>query len=70
MATELGAEVIQVKSNNIPASIVNVAEERQITTICIGLPRIRIWRMLIKTSSFNRLLKKLSGSDIDLIILS
>ena len=70
MATELGAEVIQVKSNNIPATIVNVAEEKQITTICIGLPRIRVWQMITKTASFNRLLKKLSGSDIDLIILS
>ena len=70
MATEMGAEVIQVKSNNIPASIVKVAEERQITTICIGLPRIRIWQILTRTNSFNRLLKKLSGSDIDLVILS
>jgi two-component system sensor histidine kinase KdpD len=70
MATEMGAEVIQVKSNNIPATIVNVAEEKRITTICIGLPRIRVWKILTKTVSFNRLVKKLSGSDIDLVILS
>jgi len=70
MATEMGAEVMQIKSNNIPASIVKAAEEKQITTICIGLPRIRLWQMIAKTSSFNRLLKKLSGSDIDLVILS
>lgn len=70
MATELGAEVIQVKSNNVPACIVTVAEEKQITTICIGLPRIRLWRIVTKTNSFNRLLKKLAGSDIDLVILS
>jgi two-component system sensor histidine kinase KdpD len=70
MATELGAEVIQAKSNNVPASIVKMAEEKQITTICIGLPRIRIWQILTKTNSFSRLLKKLSGSDIDLVILS
>ncbi len=70
MATELGAEVIQIKSNNIPASIIKVAEEKQITTICIGLPRMRLWQLVIKTNSFSRLLKKLSGSDIDLIILS
>jgi two-component system sensor histidine kinase KdpD len=70
MATELGAEVIQIKSNNIPGSIVKVAEEKQITTICIGLPRIPLWQMIAKTSSFNRLLKKLAGSDIDLVILS
>ena len=70
MATEMGGEVIQVKSNNVPDSIVKIAEERKITTICMGLPRFRLWRMLTKTTSFNRLLKKLSGSDIDLVILS
>jgi two-component system sensor histidine kinase KdpD len=70
MATELGAEVIQVKSNNVPASIVRVAAEKQITTICIGMPRIRFWRIVTKTGSFNSLLKKLSISDIDLVVLS
>jgi two-component system sensor histidine kinase KdpD len=70
MAAEMGSEVIQVKSNNIPSSIVHVAEEKQITTICIGLPRIRLWQILTKTSSFNKLVRKLSGSDIDLVMLS
>ncbi len=70
MATELGAEVIQVKSDNIPASIVTVAEEKKITTVCMGLPRIRIWPLITKTRSFNKLFKKLSESDIDLVILS
>jgi two-component system sensor histidine kinase KdpD len=70
MATELGAEVIQAKSNNVPASIMAVAEEKQITTICMGLPRIHLWRIVTQTSSFKRLVKKLSGSDIDLVILS
>ncbi len=70
MATQLGAEVIQVKSNNVPASIIQVAEEKQITTICIGLPRIRVWQILTRTNSFSRLLKKISGSDIDLVVLS
>lgn len=70
MAMEMGAEVVQVKSNNIPASIVRVAEEKNITTICIGFPKIRLWRILTKTSSFNKLVKKLSGSDIDLVILA
>jgi two-component system, OmpR family, sensor histidine kinase KdpD len=70
MATEMGAEVIQVKSDNIPSSIIDVAEQRQVTTICMGLPRLRLWKMLTRTSSFTRLVKKLSGSDIDLVILS
>ena len=70
MAAEMGAEVIQVKSNNIPATIIKVAEEKKITTICIGLPKVRLWQMLTRTSSFNKLMKKISGSDIDLVILS
>jgi two-component system sensor histidine kinase KdpD len=70
LATEMGGEVIQIKSNNIPSSIVQVAEEKKITTICIGLPRMRLWQLFTRTGSFNRLLKKISGSDIDLVILS
>lgn len=70
MATEMGAEVIQIRSNNIPASIVKVAEEKQITTICIGKPKLRLWQVILRTNSFNQLLNKLSRSDIDLIILS
>ncbi len=70
MATEMGAEVIQVKSNNVPSSIAKVADEKQITTICIGMPHMRLWQLILKTNSFNRLLKKIEGSDIDLVILS
>jgi two-component system, OmpR family, sensor histidine kinase KdpD len=70
MAAELGAEVIQVKSNNVPGMIMEIAGERRITTICIGLPRLRLWSLALKTRSFNRLFKKLSKSDIDLVILS
>jgi len=70
MATELGADVIQVKSNNVPGTIVKIAEEMRITTICIGLPRMRLWSLALKTRSFNRLVKKLSKSDIDLVVLS
>ena len=70
MATEMGAEVIQVKSNNVPASIVKVAEEKQISTICIGLPHLRLWQVILRTNSFGQLIRKLDKSDIDLILLS
>lgn len=69
-AMEMGAEVIQVKSANVPGSIVKVADEKKISTICIGLPRLRFWQLLLRTNSFGQLLKKISKSDIDLIILS
>lgn len=70
LATELGAEVIQVKANKIPRAVVQVAEEKQVTTVCIGKPHFNLWKIILRTNSFNQLLNKLSSSDIDLIILS
>jgi two-component system, OmpR family, sensor histidine kinase KdpD len=70
LAAELGGEVLQVKSSNVPATIVKVADEKQITTICIGLPHLRFWKFILRTHSFNQLLKKLSKSDVDLILMS
>ncbi|MEJ0030188.1 MAG: sensor protein KdpD [Bacteroidota bacterium] len=70
MATEMGAEVIQVKDGNVPASIARVAEEKHITTVCIGKPHLRLWQVILNTNKFSLLLQGLSKSDIDLIILS
>ncbi len=70
MATEMGGEVLQVKDRNVPSVIARVAEEKHITTVCIGKPHLRLWQVILKTNVFNQLLNKLSDSDIDLIILS
>jgi two-component system sensor histidine kinase KdpD len=70
LATELGAEVIQVKSSHVSRAMMQVAEEKKITTICIGKPQISLWQVILKTGSFNQLLNKLSTTDADLIILS
>ena len=70
LATELGAEVIQVKSEQIALAIVKVAEENKITTLCIGRPHFKFWRVLLHGSLFNQLMKKLGELDIDLVILS
>jgi len=70
LATELGAEVIQVKSRNVSSAIVKVAVERHITTLCIGKPNWHLAGLLISTLSFRRLLNALSEAEIDLIILS
>jgi two-component system sensor histidine kinase KdpD len=70
LATELGAEVIQEKSSNIPKAIAKVAEEKQITTVCMGKPHLNLWQIILRTNSFGQLLNKLGSSDIDLIILS
>jgi len=47
-----------------------VAEQRQITTICIGKPHMSLFKVILATNIFNQLLKKLSVSEIDLVILS
>lgn len=69
-ATELGAEVIQVKHGHIARAIIHAAIERQITTVCIGKPHLNLFQVILRTSVFNQLLKTLSKNDVDLIILS
>jgi two-component system sensor histidine kinase KdpD len=70
LATELGAEIIKVVHDRVSIAIVEQAMERKITTICIGKPHINLLQVIMATNVFNNLLKKLSASDIDLIILS
>jgi two-component system sensor histidine kinase KdpD len=69
-ATQLGATLLQVKSEKVAESIAQTAEDYTITTICIGKPHLSLWRIILAGSVFNQLLKKMSSSDIDLIILS
>lgn len=70
MATELGAEIIKLKHNNVAKAIIEQCEERNITTICMGKPHFNLFKIILATNVFNQLLKKLSDSDIDLVILS
>jgi two-component system sensor histidine kinase KdpD len=70
LATELGAEIIKVKNTNISKAIVEQCGERKITTICIGKPHLNLIHVILATNVFNELLKKLSTTDIDLVILS
>lgn len=70
MATELGAEVIKIKSNEITKTIINLAIEKEITTICIGKPHFNLFQLIISTSVFNQLLKAMAKTDTDLVILS
>jgi two-component system sensor histidine kinase KdpD len=70
LATELGAEVIQVKSNHIVNSIMDELKQRNVTTLCIGKPHFSLIQIILRTSAFNQLLNKLADSDTDLIILS
>ncbi|MGI8952240.1 MAG: sensor protein KdpD [Chitinophagaceae bacterium] len=69
-ATELGAEVIQKKRENIASLIIETVNEKNITTICLGKPHLNLFQIILKTSVFNQLLKTLSKNNIDIIILS
>ena len=70
LATELGAEVVKVKSNNITEAIMDMASEKEITTICIGKPHLTIFQVILRTAVFNQLLRNLATKEIDMVILS
>src|SRR6201985_3257315 len=69
-ATQLGGEVLRIKGDNIAKTIWETAEKYEITTICIGKPRFKFYQLVMKTAVFTQLLKKMSKTDIDLVILS
>lgn len=70
LATELGAEIIKIESPSVSKAIMEQVEKRKITTISVGKPRMNLVRIILATNVFNELLKKLSESDVDLVILS
>lgn len=70
LATELGAEVLKVKNNNIANTIMEITTEREITTVCIGKPHLNIFQVILQTAIFNQLLRNLATKEVDLVILS
>jgi len=69
-ATQLGGEVLKVKSDNVAKTVWETAEKYEITTICMGKPHFKFYQVLLKTAVFTQLLNKMSKTDIDLVILS
>lgn len=70
LATELGAEVLKIKSDQVTQTIIKIAEEKEITTICIGKPHLNLFQVIMRTAIFNQLLQSLAMRDTDLVILS
>lgn len=70
LATEIGAEVIRVKSNEVAQTIFDTAQKHNITTVCIGKPHRNFWRNVTGNSLFFKLLNKVSDTDIDLVVIS
>ena len=69
-ATELGAEVIRTRSQNVAQAIIDTARDKGITTLCIGKPHINLFRIILRTGLFNQLLRTLSKNNVDIVILS
>ena len=70
LVAELGGEVVQVQSKDVLGSIVRTCRERQITTICMGSPRLRASNALCAVFAYKKFLANLAQANVDLIILA
>ena len=70
LVTELGGEVVQVQSKDILGSIVQVCKEKQISTVCMGSPGLRLPGALCSVLKYRRFLNNLAQANVDLIILA
>ena len=70
LVAELGGEVVQVQSKDILKSIVDVCREKQITTICMGSPNLRIPKVFSTVFGYKKFLADLAQANVDLNILA
>lgn len=70
LATQLGAEVIKIQNANITDAMLKMVEQKNITTVCVGKPHFNLFKVILSTTIFRRLLNNLSLSNVDLVILS
>ncbi|WP_320970453.1 sensor protein KdpD [Bacteroides nordii] len=70
LVAELGGEVVQVQSKDVLGSIVRTCRERQITTICMGSPGLRVTSVLCAVFAYKKFLANLAQANVDLIILA
>ena len=70
LATQLGAEVIQYDAKTVVEGIIDVCNNSQISTVCIGKPKIKLGNIILASFRYRHLFNSLAKSNIDLIILS
>jgi two-component system sensor histidine kinase KdpD len=70
LATELGAEIVRMKSKKVADTIFSVTLDKQISTILVGVPTYSFKKYLFNQNTLRKLLKRLAGTKIDLIIVS
>lgn len=70
LVTELGGEVLQLQSNDVLGSIIHACKEKQITSICIGSPSLRLPKAIFSVMKYRMFLNDLKQANVDLIILA
>lgn len=70
LAIDLGAEVIQQDADNIVDGIVEVCRQRNVSSVCIGKPRLKLTNLIFAAFRYRYLFNELAKSNIDMIILS
>ena len=67
LAEDLGAEVIRTSSSDIAKTLVEIAQEHQVTQLVLGQPARSHWEELLRGSIINRLLRMSTDIDIHLV---
>lgn len=70
LALHLGAEVLKIESNDVAKTILNQVQTHGITTLCLGKPHRKLFRILRFYSMLHRIVSPLTDNDVDIIILS
>ncbi|AFD08779.1 osmosensitive K+ channel His kinase sensor [Solitalea canadensis] len=70
LATELGAEVIKLKHDDVAEAMLETIEKYNITTLCLGKPEFSWWKLFMGKALFENLLQKIENKDVDIVILS
>lgn len=65
MATELGGQLIKVKSDEIAEEVLRVVKENQITLVVFGVTSGSTWERMFKKSITSQIITKLAESDTD-----
>ncbi|NHQ72834.1 sensor protein KdpD, partial [Elizabethkingia miricola] len=70
LAQELGAKVVRMKESSVHQGILEYVNQHNITTVCIGKPRHKLWQRISGYSWIYTLMNRLNEKHIDIIILS
>ncbi|MFV0545252.1 MAG: sensor protein KdpD [Bacteroides sp.] len=70
LATQLGSNILKVKSPDVLDMIVKICKEQQITVICLGHPNFNFRTAFFQLKKYRFFLSSIAQMNIDLIILA